>query len=1450
MNQDDSVPLLRRFCPVLPANDDSDERDIRALAGYSNFKTWQEIDVGYRAVILAEAGAGKTFEMLARARYVEQQGRPSFFIRIENIDRKFEDAFEVGSPETFAHWLDSRDEAWFYLDSVDEARLGNPTMFEKAIRQFSARIRHAQLRAHVCISSRPYAWRAKSDRDLVLQYLPFKKPLTERRGEDAERIEGAEHSEDALDILVLQPLEEGDIRTFGAHRSAKDIDRLIHELERADLMALAGRPFDLDEILDKWKAHCALGGRRELLRHSVKRRLSEANPDRSERQPLNPVKARSGARALAAAVVLTGKAGIRVPDGERAETGIDPEAILADWQPGEVRNLLARAVFDDVTYGAVRFRHRDVRELLAAEWFGELLNRGHSRHAVETLFFRKQYGEEFISPRLKVVLPWLILDDLEIRNRILATHPEIAVEGGDPALLPLPVRKRILSDIVNRIARGDDDGTARDNHAIARIAQSDLAAETSALIDRHAENDDAIFFLGRLVWQGAMSECVPPMLNLAVDPARGVYARIASARAVMTCGSNTHKLALWDRVRAAQGLPRRLLAELVQDAVADATTVPPLLESITRLAPYERYEVTGLTQAMHGFIDRLPLPSDASAEKPLAMLVAGLSAILRRPPFMEESEGDISAEFSWLLGSAIHAVERLVSSRAEAAMHEPALEILLNAPEARRWHDHGIDDYKDKLEHLVPAWPELNDRLFWKNVDAARSRQEDKGKRLDDDWPVQLRTHYWYFGPHSFDRIIEWPNARQLEDDRLVALSLAFRVYREVDGPAEWLERLRALARNDSVLAMRLANLLDPPVSEEDCERRRQHVEWQRKVERRNREEQQRKSDWIGRLKANPDLVRNPPGVPPGDVSWDQIWLLRHVEGDGFGTDRAQGANWRLLIEEYGEDVAVAYRDAAMRRWRRCEPGLRSEGAHTNSIPWSVVFAMAGLEIEAMEVEGFPDHLCVSEVRQALRYIVWELNGFPSWLESMHRAHPEPTMEAIETELFWELAHTEPGQSMHYILHDLAVYSPWLHGSLVGPLLNWLRKSDPPSDDALVHILRILKGGCSDPAVLAALAEAKAKHGRMGEHRAYWYAIWVDAHPGTGVEAVTNYLAALEREVGSRVAQIFVTALIGTGHGMSGGPRFDYFLTPRHLKRLYVLMHEHVRASEDIDRIGKGAYSPELRDHAQEARNRLFQLLSEIPGKETYVALTELIEDHPDPNRRPWMAKRAYDRARTDGDVEFWTEEQVHDFSSSLTVTPATQRQLFDLMVARVTDLKHWLERGDDSPYVTWQRAENENEIRNLVTGWLNRSWGNSFTVAQEPEIANSQRMDIWLQNPCVLYPIPIELKLLDKSWSGPQLCERLVNQLVGDYLREGAERCGLMLLVWKGTKPGRRWKFDGSLIGVSGLRDALRRHWDSISNAFPRIAAVEVILIDLTTRAQKSGGQYGGHSLERRTGA
>lgn len=262
-------------------------------------------------------------------------------------------------------------------------------------------------------------------------------------------------------------------------------------------------------------------------------------------------------------------------------------------------------------------------------------------------------------------------------------------------------------------------------------------------------------------------------------------------------------------------------------------------------------------------------------------------------------------------------------------------------------------------------------------------------------------------------------------------------------------------------------------------------------------------------------------------------------------------------------------------------------------------------------------------------------------------------------------------------------------------------------------------------------------------------------------------------------------------------------------------------------------YSPELRDDAQDARNMLFNILVELPGKESYLAIRELITEHPDASLRDWMAHQARRRAVLDGDLPPWTAKQVREFSRSLTLIPTTNRELFDQGELQLLELKHWLEEGNESPYKNWQRAESENEIRNLIAGQLNRQAKGLFRCGQENQLPNSQRPDIWLQNNNVASPTPIELKLLDKGWSGPKLCERLRNQLVGDYLREDGAECGIMLLVWQGRAAVKRWLIDGKMVSLDELADALKRYWSRIANDYPGVAAVEIIVIDLARRSR-----------------
>lgn len=128
----------------------------------------------------------------------------------------------------------------------------------------------------------------------------------------------------------------------------------------------------------------------------------------------------------------------------------------------------------------------------------------------------------------------------------------------------------------------------------------------------------------------------------------------------------------------------------------------------------------------------------------------------------------------------------------------------------------------------------------------------------------------------------------------------------------------------------------------------------------------------------------------------------------------------------------------------------------------------------------------------------------------------------------------------------------------------------------------------------------------------------------------------------------FSVALLGGRSDMSPASVFGLFKTPTYLKQLYLLLHRVIPASDDIQRAGKAVYSPTLRDDAQDARERLFALLDQIPGELSYNAIRELAATHAVPHYRHYLHAQAYRHAVHDGDLVAWKVQEVADFARRL----------------------------------------------------------------------------------------------------------------------------------------------------------------------------------------------------------
>lgn len=1420
---DDYIELERTFHELSLRGEESDEFDFRN-SYLGERLSWADILAGYRTIILSEAGAGKTAEIRHSAKTLRHEGKVAFFLRLEHVADDFEIAFEEGSFMEFEQWLASDEEGWLFLDSVDEARLRVPLDFERAIRKLSTRLSNALQRTHIVLTSRGTAWRPVTDLKLCQQQLRFVEPVLVI--DENQQNDTIGNLDSTFRIVALDDLGIVQVEKFAGAKGITALESFVNAIERADGWSMAARPDDLTELLSYWNTHKRIGNRLELMQSSISRRLVERDQNREEALPLSYADAIAGARSVAAAATMTQESSIRVPDGSENLKGITIAAVLPSWDNKKYAALLARPIFDEAIYQTVRFHHRTVREYLTAEWLKGLLDHETSRRKIESLLFRDQYGQVVIVPTMRPVLVWLILLDDKIRERALSISPELIFEGGEPKALPLKIRQKILYDVCETMHNSTAWGATSDYRAVQRFADKDIAADVKALFAKYVSSDNIQWFLLRMIWQGELSDALPEAKHVALNIKADQYTRIAAFRAVRAVGTEVDKQEVYEKfLHEAPALSRKLFAELLEDLPPTKQSVKWVLSCIIKLKSKERHSTDGLPLALDIFIQSLTL--DLRAE-----MLEGMTPLVSRRPYVEQFNCEISKRYGWLLRSAAQAVEQLIVARHPAALQTPTLSVLQKLPSAQHFLDWDLRDIRTNIPALVPAWTELNYALFWYEVgQAQRVRKKNRKERLTYFWQVNLLGSYWQFGHGDFDRIFTDLESRPLRNDRLIALSLAFYLYVQAGRPQKWLKALKIAVSKASPLRVALHNQLHPAPNPEHKRWKRQEAKWKLKNSKHQAAEAKREQEWKDFLSNNIDKIREPRLPNPTDLSNEQYYLHEKMQQLGTSSSRWTEGRWQILKAEFGEEVAHAFRDGVVAYWRRYRPKLRYERKGSNSIPFCVIFGLTGLSIEARETDNWASTLSNVEAEIAFRYAMAELNGFPDWMPLLFEAFPKLIAELLLHEVDYELRIEKAKVDSHYILVDLNSSGSWAWVGIGEGILEQLKKREPKNLTNLSYMLNIVHAAGISAEDIAQLAEVRSADSRLA-HSACWYAVWAGVDSNKALPSLITRLKVLKESAKqTSFAMEFITQLLGNRrHAMNRG---DSFRTPEHLKNLYVLMHHYIRQKEDIQRAGKGVYSPGLRDDAQDARNQLFALLKEIPGKEAYLALMELGQLHPEPSSRPWMQHHAKTKAELDADITPWTIEQTLEFQTAIERTPANHRELFELAEMRFLDLKDNLEHGDSSiANILIKGATLETDMRKYIGDWLREKAQGRYAIPQEEELADDKRMDLRMHGMGFDAPVPIELKLAE-NWTGPKLYERLENQLCGDYLRDNRSNRGVFVMVYRGEKVSWELPEVGTLVHFSELVVGLQENWTAISSKFPNVDDIRVIGIDLTLRAK-----------------
>ncbi|MFZ7115655.1 MAG: NACHT domain-containing protein [Bacteroidota bacterium] len=1431
------IELNRTFSEqsISPEINYIDDDRITKSYNKSESKTWEEILGEYRVILLAEAGAGKTLEIQQATNKLRAEKKNAFFLRLEHIADDLESAFEIGKYDEFQAWLASKEEGWFLLDSVDEARLKDPRDFDKAIRKLAKIIDTASQRTHIIITSRVSAWRPNSDLVLCQTLLRFNNSEKENLSEvdlnssKSEIIKKKKNvvketsNESSFKIYKLDDLTKNQIKIFAFSKGVENITTFLEDIERQDAWMFTTRPQDLEDIIVYWNENGKIGSQLELIKHNVDRKLVEREQNRATIEKLSSNKMIECVETLAAASSFMNKSIFKIPDGTHNTKGIDLKLVLPDLKTEEYQEILSRPIFDEAIYGTVRFHHRSVREYLTAKWICGKLDQKTSRKQIENLFFQKKYGVDVLVPSMKPILSWLTLFDYKIRQRTFKLEPEIILEGGDPSILEVEDRRNILHAVCENISMGQFSRAFRNNVPVRRFSSHELSDDIRDLLNKYNENDRVIDYLLSLIWEGNLKELVLESKALALSSKTQKYNRRDAIYIVKALGSKEDFNELLVSFQSEEKVhSRSILTAIIENIDSTDESVDWILSMISKVEKKKRNDHDELVSVLNLFINR-------SNTNIVFRLIKGINILLHQKPFVEKHDCQISQVHGWLIQVSIKCIEKLILNKDSKALSSEVLFVLVQLSTLHFYRDFGVLNLQNEVINAMHEWDELNHRLFWYNVEDSRKSLLKNEKPLTSIFQISRRS-YWSFNGKHFDLILSDIKLRPLEDDRLVALSLAFLLYKDAKRPKEWLKQLKKNVSSIETLNKHLSGLLNPPpMSMETRRYNQQEANWKR--QQKERQEKKKKQHLKNVEFLNSNLPKLREGLDNGQIISCQSFLYNVMHGKNKNSaSRYSIGNWHDLIEDYGDNVAIAFREGLIKFWRSFTPVLLSElesiEERKNSTPWGIVIGLAGIE---MEFSDGIEKLTKAEAQIACKYAFNELNSFPNWFYQLYTKFPNEIFDLVCQEIKWEF---ESGESKPYILAKIIWSAEWLHDKLSPQLLSFLDK-EPLNIDNLGYALKIIqKNNTVSDEMLAAISMRKVKELSDAPNRTLWLSCWIGVDPDNAIPFLVSYLEELnskDSEEAKNAAMRILVDLVGertTNSNVRGN-----YKTADFLKQLFILMHRYIKVQDDIERAGMGVYSPELRDDAQEARNRLFSMLSEIPGKESYLAMIELADLNLVPSQQLWMKKKAKDRAEIDSENKDWNESKFAEFNIALERSPSNNRDLFDLAVQRLDDLKYWLEDSDDSLASILINEKLETKFRNYIANWCNEKASGKYFVTQEEERTDKKRTDCRFVSSNFNAPVPIEIKIADK-WSGNELFERLENQLNNDYLRDPNSNHGIFLLVYRGER--KSWEVSNRNRNVNFLEliEAIQDYWNSIQHKYAKVEQIKVIGIDLLKRS------------------
>lgn len=1405
------IELLRTFGVYTEPQLEEDEVDWHEYFGSNRNRrlTWEDLHQKRLTVVLGEAGIGKTVEFQLEAKRLTAAGRPAFLLPLNILRTKDDWQLALGDAlPAFTTWQTSTEDAFFFLDAVDEARLQSHADFTRAVWIVRNALAPYMARVRLAISSRVTDWTVPEVGAAVATQLlqPINQAVARASAcippadEQETTAEPQNESTEELFVTTLDALSREEAQRCARHFGLQDEVAFWAAVDDGDYEFMASRPLDLRWMVELWNQRRILGSYTELIDANIAARLRELNPHYQQAgKALAEVQLRDGAAELAAAAEFGAFPFIALRQTNLAEVRIlDAFEVLRGWKPADVQLLLATAIFDEASFDRVKFHHRSVREYLAARWVDARLAQGVPLGRLEPLFGGRPNGELTLISSRRPVLAWLAAINVRARAWVVSKFPELLLHEGDPQSWDQRSADLAFNAM---IARTKTHPRIRRWYTTSseylRVSRALSPGQIAAVLSGNDASVEARSIAYSLARHGKLEDCAAPAFAIYADTTRPEWERVRALAILEVVGTSKHRDQVLADIESGALKSNQLIAYALLCVNWSEFTSARLAAIFDSTQSEGDFGSGPMAEAVKNGM--LPKTTLSSATLLLTAILESLPHPAKGKPFARFPVEN-QPERAWLLDVLPDCFERVLDLAKETdILSLPPLVEAAERIEAMR--DSGFTDRDEfrRLRDAIKAQPALR----WK-IALAISHSEDI--RFSTNRLVWTNSCIVTFDVEDLPELTRRAQETPIPlEEQKVWFQVGTEVASRLATGRERVLALRALC--GPMKGPRLATVLH------------RYKQWQTGIRTRRGwevQERTRKAAQevdLAHVKAN--LLSKRAGITDGSDFGSLQQLLSFAHRSSSSSD-GNGVDLDVLASRFGPEVAAAFSAGLKAYWKKASPPNPSNYPN-GSVPWGALVALAGATLSASEGIDFSG-LPTAEVAAAAQIAVWSLPGPPDWLAFLHKARPAEVEAALNPWVLNEAKDSVPGNGVRGAFAMAMCCPPSIRRGLLAGATPLVLSGAVKNKDVLKELIPALyEDGLMSPADFDSVCQneiesIKTDSGRVQDLS--WLHLWATARPHIAWNWFKQHLSRLDSEKDLQVCD-FAAAMAGLQWAQQpwNSATIGLLLEVSEVLRLH---GSSVTTEDDEDTAFFGPPTKRM-------RNAIDNAFVSVRGASGRNALLRLIAEECDTERRSGLVGLLAEHTELDATAgQQWDIERLRNIHSAFDSEPRNEAQLYDQVLARLEEVRTSIEEGPFSERKLFAPGMLEKYLQLWLAAKFQDTQNLRFSVHREEEVDDDKRTDIQLA--CATAKVCVEIKPLDRSrsYSASSLTEdTLKRQLVGQYLKGRNSTRGILVLMQLDDK---RWELpSGTGRSFAELVEYLQNVANQIKLNSPAVAELHV---------------------------